>query len=219
MAVAVGSAMTVNESSKRNAGRTRKDMRRKRYYAKKARARQKVNIRKHKAKIKWLNAWKKKKLAAIKKSGASAASQRRSRIKVMSKYNRWRRVEQARYRKQNVRNFVATGKLTVRTTTDIFEHYDIHRLFSSDLSVAGISDIVAGQIAGSTPHVEDEYAANLDEGYQRTAPLLDLGVVTLTPDMLTWTEVFDDAKVRTWTVVINVPNSEGFYQIKARINT
>jgi hypothetical protein len=213
---AVRTARPGSEKSGRTAYRNKKQRYARNEANKKAKARQAKAAKAHTAKMKWFDAWKKKKIAAINATGRSAAWKRKSRNAVNSKYNRWRAAEQRKFRRITANNY-SPDKLTSRTEGDIFEHYDIHRLFSSDLSVGGISDVIAGQISGSTPLVYEEYGAGLNEEHQLEFAVLNLGVSDLST-LITWAEVFDEGGTRTWTASISVPNTDEFTQIKARIS-
>lgn len=214
---AVATARPATESSGRSdIWRNKSQRARRNRLAKAANKRQAKAKKAHAAKLAWLKKWQAKNLKRINESGKSAAWKRKSRNAINSKYNRWRAAEIKKFKRITANNY-SPAKLSVRTETDIFEHYDIHRLFSSDLSVGGLNDIIAGDVAGSTPYVPEEYANALDQQYTPPQPTLNLGVATLA-DLIEWVEVFDDSNNRTYTAIITIPNSDAFSEVRTRIS-
>lgn len=203
-------------AARTNTVRNRKQMKARNKAAEAAKKRQATAKKKHKAKMAWYDKWYKKKLAAINASGKTAAQKRKSRNQIKSKYNRWRNAEIRSFRRITSSNY-SPPSLTPRTNADIFDHYDIQRLFSADLSTGGINDVIAGQAAGRPSYTDDEYASSLDEEYTPVIPTLSLGVASLA-GLVQWTEVYDDSGNRTYTAVITVPNSDQFFQIKTRVS-
>lgn len=204
------------EKRSRNAKRSPKQLAARRRAASAAAKRQAKAKTAHENRLEWLKSWKRKHLAQVNTSGKSAADIRKSRNKVVSRYNRMRRAENAKFKRITANNYSPT-RLSVRTKSDIFEHYNLHRLFSADMSIGGINDIINNQIAGSSPYAPDSFAGALDDRYTPTQPVLNLGVADIS-DLIEWVEVYDDSKNRTYTANITVPNSDQFYQIKARIS-
>jgi hypothetical protein len=163
-----------------------------------------------------ISRWRKKKLSAIKRRGGSAASQRRSRNNIQSRYNRKRAAAYKRF--VRVRRRLAYPQVkSARHTTDIFEAYDIQRAFSADVSMGSVDEVVSGQIPGTKPYISEEFEQYLEDEYEILPAVLNLGVSDLTSDMLEWIEVYDAEGGLTYTVNIDVPNSEEFYRVVARI--
>jgi hypothetical protein len=206
------------ESPKRNAPLTKAQKRRR--LAAKARAvkRQARAAEAHKKRLQYLNEWKRKRLAEINSSAKTAAEKRKSRNKVVSRYNNLRNAENRKFKRITQNNYYPP-RLSVRVTDDIFEHYSLHRLFSTDVSTVGINNIEQGaQIFGSAIVDTEEYAQNLDESYTPALPTLDLGVSTLS-GLITFEEIIDAEGNVTYTAHIDVPNSDDFYKINARLST
>lgn len=203
-------------SARRNTVRNKRQMKARNKAAAAAKIRQAKAKKAHEAKMKWYDKWYKKKLAAINASGKTAAQKRKSRNQIKSKYNRWRNAEIKSFRRITASNY-SPPTLTPRTNADIFDHYDIQRLFSADLSTGSVNDVVAGQAVGRPSYTVDEYAASLDDEYTPAMPVLNLGVASLA-GLVQWTEVYDDSGNRTYTATITVPNSDQFFQIKTRVS-
>jgi hypothetical protein len=178
-------------------------------------AKQKKNRQWYRKRKATIGKWRKNRLAAVKRRGGSAASQRRSRNNIESRYNKKRA---AAYKKfVRVRRRLAYPQVkSTRNTTDIWEHYDIQRLFAAEATSSSIDSVVSGQIPGSKPYIEEEFEQHLENEYEVKPANLNLGVSTL-DGLVEWIPVYDAEGGLTYTVNIDVPNSVEFHKVVARI--
>lgn len=178
-------------------------------------AKQRANVRRFRKRKQIIESTRRKRLRALKRRGGTNAQQRRSRNRIESRYNKARRSNLRRF--VRVRRRLAYPQIkSSRNSTDIFEHYDIQRLFASDATSRSINDAVNGQIPGSGIYDPDQYVEYLDDEYSPSDPTLQFGTVDLDPSSLEWVLVQDDNGNVTYNLNITIPNSDGFTDISAR---
>lgn len=177
---------------------------------------QKKNLQRYRRRKAKLDQWRKDRIKAVRRRGGSAETQRKSINKIESRYNRRRK--EIRRKFVRVRRRLAYPQvLNSRNTTDIFEHYHFQRLLSMDATRASINDVVTGQIPGTNPYIPESYGEHLEAEYGNKPVVLNLGVTDISA-LIEWEQVYDAANVLTYTAHIEIPNSEGFYEIVASIS-